>query len=86
MYVCLLLFIGSDCKIERVGITIALTFKQAFENQLSSEFEGLESPLLSAVSYFYIHIMIGTKFICLEAGLPGLYVFFFSKLCTCLAK
>ena len=53
MYVCLLLFIGADCKTERVGITILeLTFKQAFANQLSSEFKGLESPLLSAVSYF----------------------------------
>ena len=52
MYVCLLLFIGTDCKIERVGITTELTFKQPFANQSSSEFKGLESPLLSAVSYF----------------------------------
>ena len=53
MYLCLLLFVGTDCKTETVGIRIRkLTFKQPFANRLSIEFKSLESSLLSAVSCF----------------------------------
>ena len=53
MCACLLFFIGTDCKTERVGIRIReLTFKQLYTDQESAEFKGLESSLLSAVSYF----------------------------------
>ena len=53
MYVCLLFSIGSGCNTERVGIRIReLTFKQPYTDQESDEFKGLESSLLSAVSYF----------------------------------
>ena len=53
MYVCLLFFIGTDCKTELVGITIQeLAFKQPFTNPLSIEFKDLESSVSEAVSYF----------------------------------
>ena len=53
MYVCLLFFIGTDCKTETVGIRIReLDFKQPFTNPLSVEFKSLESSFLEAVSYF----------------------------------
>ena len=43
--------IGSDCKMERVGITIQeITYKPPLSNQVSIEFKNLESKLLSAVS------------------------------------
>ena len=48
-----IIFIGTGCKTERVGIRIGLDFKQPYANQESSEFKGLESQLLSAVSYMY---------------------------------
>ena len=48
-----IIFIGTGCKTERVGIRIQeLAFKDPFANQASSEFKKLESQLLSAVSYF----------------------------------
>ena len=45
-------FKGPDCKTETVGITIDLTFKDPLKIKDSKEFKELESPLLSAVSYF----------------------------------